>query len=342
MKKNFFKGTVLATIMAFAGVSASAQDNGTLGGVQLSGSVDAYFRANATSVNELGEEPGTSFANDNGFALGMANLIAYKEFGKTAVVADLAFGPRADDATTGDRYVNQLYVTYAPLEELTFTFGKFNTFLGYEVISPVGNFNYSTSYMFSNGPFSHTGLKADYAIDENFSVGAAIMNATDVTANNNGIGHYTGGLQLGYANDKGSVFLNALYGKESADAIPSYQVDLTTGWDLTDELYLGANATYKDYEGSNHNGFYGVALYPQYDFTDAFSLGLRGEYFGNVIANTDTNVIATTLTGAYTVGGLTIKPELRLDIRENDDFQDLNGEPTEFLGSAVLGAVYAF
>ena len=47
---------------------------------------------------------------------------------------------------------------------MTVTLGNFNTFLGYEVISPAANFNYSTSYMFSYGPFSHTGMKLDFSV----------------------------------------------------------------------------------------------------------------------------------------------------------------------------------
>ena len=60
--------------------------------------------------------------------------------------------------------IKQLFITYSPVEKLTFTLGNFGTHVGYEVIDAPANVNYSTSYMFSNGPFYHTGLKADYAI----------------------------------------------------------------------------------------------------------------------------------------------------------------------------------
>ena len=42
---------------------------------------------------------GSSFANNTGFALGMANIIASYEGEKVGVVADLVFGPRGTDAT---------------------------------------------------------------------------------------------------------------------------------------------------------------------------------------------------------------------------------------------------
>ena len=51
------------------------------------------------------------------------------------------------------------------LIRLTVTLGQFNTFYGYEVISPAANFNYTVSYLFNAGPFSHTGIQMDYAVN---------------------------------------------------------------------------------------------------------------------------------------------------------------------------------
>ncbi len=373
MRKNFFKGAAIATI-ALAGFTATAQEESK--GIELTGSVDAYFRTNIGSKNannfgggagEIPVAPGSSFANQDGFALGMVNLIASKQAGKVGFVADLAFGPRGADAVFNSEgsssIVNQLYVTYAASDAVTLTFGNFNTFLGYEVISPTGNFNYSTSYMFSYGPFSHTGIKADFAIDDNWSVMAAVMNATDFTEFNPA-GKYTGGLQLGYSDDKGSAYLNFLYGRQPGESEELFQVDLTTGWDVSEEFYLGLNATYNSTKDAGEGrvgeiddiGFYGVALYPQYAISDAFTLGVRAEYFsefggfGAGIATDDDNegsVFATTLTGSYTTGALTIKPELRIDAASEDSFLgdiNSNGSPDieKSLASFVLGAIYSF
>ena len=141
---------------------------------QFSGSVDAYFRQNISGPNGADAiSPNTSFADLNGFALGMVNVIASYEGEKVGFVGDLVFGPRGEDATFlseilrpdgNSSIVNQLFVYWNVNDAITLTFGNFNTFLGYEVISPTANFNYSTSYMFSYGPFSHTGLKADFVI----------------------------------------------------------------------------------------------------------------------------------------------------------------------------------
>jgi len=48
------------------------------------------------------------------------------------------------------------------------------------------------------------------------------------------------------------------------------------------------------------------------------------------------------LTANYTVGALTIKPELRLDTASEDVFTDNDGEAAAGLTAFTLGAVYSF
>lgn len=317
----------------------------------VEGSVDVYFRQNISGPN--GEDaiaPNTSFANRNGFAIGMANVIGAfeSENGKVGAVADLVFGPRGEEAVflsgPSSNIVNQLYVYWNVSEKVKLTLGNFNTFLGYEVISPTANFNYSTSYMFSYGPFSHTGIKADFTLSEDFSAMLALLNQTDATEFNFD-NDYTLGAQLGYK----STYLNFLYGKQGGNSESTFQVDLTTGYDLSDDFFLGLNATYNDTDGAS---FYGVALYPQFKTSDAFTLGLRGEYFaegeggagaiGGYDLEGDASVVAVTLTGSYSVGDLTIKPEFRLDSASEDTFLDTDQDPSNSLSSFVIAGIYKF
>jgi hypothetical protein len=191
--------------------------------------------------------------------------------------------------------------------------------------------------MFSYGPFSHTGLKMDYAINDEWSLLFAIMNDNDLTEFNP-TNNYTLGAQIGY---KGT-YLNFLYG-------PQFQIDLTTGFDLSENFYLGANATYYD---DDNGSFYGVALYPQYQLSDSFALGLRGEYFGESDGgvgaigeyndNGKANVFDLTLTGNYSIGDLMLIPELRLDSTSENTFIDNNMDPSKSLSSFLLAAVYKF
>jgi len=318
--------------------------------ISFSGSVDAYFRNNLNAPNdENAVAPGSAFANLPGFALGMANIVASYEGEKVGFVADLVYGPRGEDATFlspflrpggSSNIVNQLYAYWNVSESIKLTIGNFNTFLGYEVISPTANFNYSTSYLFSWGPFSHTGLKADFAVSDDFSLMLAVMNPTDATEFNPN-GKYAFGAQLGYADQ----FLNFLLDDGA------FEIDYTGGVNLSEKFFLGINAALYDNgeSGDEKTGFAGVALYPQLSTSDTFTIGLRGEYFvetgdfgaiGTGIE--DSSVFATTLSANIKIDELTIIPELRLDSSSDEFFLDKDLEAQKSLSSFVLAAVYTF
>ena len=311
----------------------------------ITGSADMYFRANINSSNDASNvgstfAPATSFANLPGFSLGMFNLIGNYEGKKVGFTADLVFGPRGTEAVFGSvgssNIVNQLFGYWNVTDKFKLTLGNFNTFLGYEVISPTVNFNYSTSYMFSYGPFSHTGIKADFELGGGFTGMLGVFNQTDATEFNP-IDEFVAGAQLGYSNDQGGAWLNFIL----SDGF--YQVDLTTGWQATEKVYVGLNATTAD------DSFSGAALYLQVAASDAFSLGIRGEYFSDsgieIVGGDDENVIDVTLSANYKIGNLTIIPEVRLDKFSSDmvfpdgfDLTDTQDNLTSFL----LAAVYSF
>ncbi len=379
---------ITSTQLAFGQEEEATEETPAL---TLSGSVDAYFRTNFNAPNKGDnfQAPASSFGNLPGFSLGMANIIAKYEGQKVGAVVDLVFGPRGEDAVFGSplysggtagssQIVNQLYVYWNVTDAVTLTFGNFNTFLGYEVISPTANFNYSTSYMFSYGPFSHTGIKANIALSDKFSFLAAVMNPTDMTEFNLN-GTYTLGGQLGYSTDLGNTYLNVIYGDQDGTLsndgtlVPgqtslgkTFQIDLTTGFTLSEVLYLGVNTTYNtsasgevfsgsdvqdtDGEGS---GFYGFAGYLQARPSETFGLGLRGEYFSvfngglsevvGVNEAGDGNVFALTLSGNAKIGNnLTLIPELRLDTMSDDYFLNKDLNSSKSLSSFLLAAVFAF
>ncbi len=346
---KYVKKSIFLVCAIFSSVALMAQEEEDKKNFTLSGSIDAYYKANLNAANDQGIAPGSSFANLDGFALGMVNVIASYETGKVGAVADLVFGPRGTDAifnspqysATGD-IINQLYAYWNVSDKITLTLGNFNTFLGYEVISPTANFNYSTSFLFSNGPFSHTGIKADFALSDDFSLMLAVMNPTDFTEFNPD-GKYAFGAQLGYSGQ----FLNLLLD----DAGLGFEVDYTGGFDLSEEFFLGLNGAYQTQTtdigiDEVKAGFYGVALYPQFATSDSFSIGLRGELFGFHTDADDTDlpsVFAATLTGSYTIDALTIKPEIRLDSWSNaSPYPDGDGDFQDNLSTIYLAAIYSF
>nr|WP_083692439.1 outer membrane beta-barrel protein [Seonamhaeicola sp. S2-3] len=315
-----------------------AQDEET-SKLSISGSVDAYYQTYLTASDNDAPSFGTAFADKSGFALGMANLVVSYEGEKAGAVLDLGTGPRGAGATFNfdivDGIVNQAYVYWNVSEGTTLTFGRWNTFLGYEVIAPAANFNYSTSYLFSSGPFSHMGLKADFTLSDDWSLMLAVTNPWD-TNDTSLSGEYALGAQLGFFGQ----YLNLYYDSGNNDGL-GFEVDYTGGFDLSDTFFLGINAAYNDNDGE---GFYGAALYPQVATSDSFSIGLRGEYYGLHGDGDDyPSVFATTLTGSYTVDNLIIKPEIRLDSWSNDTpYFDSDGAAADNLAAFTLAAIYSF
>jgi hypothetical protein len=338
---KIFKTTVL-TLALLAGSLTYAQDEVAeetaveateeKPSFSVSGSIDTYYRSNEFA-------PNTSFANLPGFALGMANIVLSYEGEKSGFVADLVYGPRGADAvfnsTGSSNIINQLYAYYNVNDKLTLTLGNFNTFLGYEVISPAANFNYSTSYMFSYGPFSHTGVKADFTLSDDISLMLGIFNQTDQTEAN--YDRYTAfGAQLGLYGQ----YINLLAGEDY------FQIDYTGGFDLSDSFFLGINATTATIGGDT--GFAGVALYPQITTSDSFAIGLRGEFFsetdgfGALVSDDDADNFSLTLTGSYTAGNFTFKPEFRIDSASSEIFAISPTETADNLASFVVAAIYSF
>jgi hypothetical protein len=365
----------------------------------ISGSVDTYFRSafgtrnlyplsfdevTGDPIPSLTYGPSTSFSDLKGFGLGMANIIATYSGEKVGFTADLVFGPRGKAAVFGSEQgiVNQMFVFYKLSDKVTFNLGQFNTFLGYEVISPAVNFHYSTSYMFSWGPFNHTGLRADFDFGGGLVGKLSVMNPTDVVEFNP-VNTYTFGAQIGKTSDAGGVWLNVLYGDQDGkldektdaafddegDLVTSngslFQVDLTTGWNLGEKFYLGVNTSMQSVatgeafvaEGSvedldgDATSFFGFAIYPKATLSESFSLGLRAEYFGvkkghlgifGLDDSGDGSVTAVTLSGNYKVGGLTIIPEIRMDKTSEDSFLDKDNKFTDTMSSFTLAAVYKF
>mgnify|MGYP000743020962 CR=1 FL=1 len=334
MKKIIFTFLLASSLL----VNAQEKEEKTF---TLSGTIDTYFRANLNAPNDDNKvAPGSSFANAPGFSIGMINVIAGYEGEKSGFVADLVFGPRGNDAVFGSpaglgssEIVNQLYAYWNVSEKVKLTIGNFNTFLGYEVISPAANFNYSTSYLFSYGPFSHTGIKADFTLGEDSSLMLAILNPTDATEFNPN-GKYSIGAQYGVSGQ----FFNVLVNPDS------YELDYTGGFDLSDSFFLGLNAAYFDAQ-DKAGSFYGVALYPHLATSDAFSLGLRGEIFGYHEKDVDDlpNVLGLTLTGSYTIENLIIKPEIRLDSWSNAmPYLDADSMASDNLAAFTVAAIYSF
>jgi hypothetical protein len=337
-----------------------AQDSSKTSPLSITGSADVYYKY------DFGESKAnnyTSFTNShNRFELGMASVKFDYKTSKVEMVADLGIGKRAQEFSYNDygnsvlQAVKQLYVSYSPNTIVKFTAGSWGTHVGYELLDPQLNRNYSMSYMFTNGPFFHTGLKADFTIGKS-GLMIGVANPTDYKYVPEGVNNkkfllaqysYTG-------SDLFKVYLNYVGGK-SFDTSKTNQFDVVITSKLSDKFSLGYNGTVnviKDWEdGKNMDGksWWGSALYLNVDPTPSFGLTLRSEYFSDKhdlkiphpAAINGCNIFANTLSANFKVDNLTIIPEFRIDNASQEIFFKKDGAPTKTAANVLVAAVYSF
>jgi hypothetical protein len=361
------KKKLLLVLFAAAGFSLASKAQDTVkttsdAPLVFNGSVDTYFKSDFSGHANIP----TSFANENSsISIGMLDLGLKKSVGKASFVGELSFGPRGQQqsipnadpglvtfpttSTTGVGYssyhIQNLYVNYNITDKFALTAGYMSTFIGYEVISPVGNFNYSTSYLFTNGPFQNAGFKATYTFSPAVSLMAGIFNDYwNVYQSAGKVNNF--GAQLMVTPVKNwTAYLNVITGSSYGT-----ELDLTTNYQITAAFKLGLNAA--EFSASNGvtGGFSGVALYPQIAVSKAVTLGVRGEYFKTKTGAFYTSgpppgesVTGITVTANIKAGPLTFIPEVRFDNSSKSDlFTDGAGAYTTSASQFLLAAVYAF
>lgn len=339
-KQALSLASALLLFFGISTVSAQEAEEVKLPGLTLSGSVDTYYKYDFSGTSNIG----TSFAGDqNSFSIGMFNLIASQEVGKASFVGDIAVGPR-NSQSSGDGLnasIQNLYVSYKLTEKLSVTGGYMGTFVGYEVISPASNFNYSTSYLFTNGPFQNAGVKLNYSFSEKVGVMVGLFNDWNVyTDADNDVADFGAQLYVSPV-DGWDAYLNFVTGPRSGT-----EFDLTTTYQVSDAFMLGLNAA--TYSAPDDGGkFTGAALYINYAITDVFALGFRGETFTDdkldiLVGDEKSSVNAFTLSANIGSGPLKLIPELRLDTAEKDIFVDGDGAATKTAVQAAIAAIYSF
>tara|TARA_B110000483_G_C18185200_1_gene538596 strand:+ start:1800 stop:2810 length:1011 start_codon:yes stop_codon:yes gene_type:complete len=333
----------LITIMSLAAVGFTfAQEEAPT--FKVSGSVDAYFGTNLTSSNDgdantaLGTQGDFSaFNNDSGFSIGMANVTFSYEGEKVGFVADLAMGQRADQYNGGS-IVNEAYMYWNVSDKVRVQMGRFNSWMGNEELSAAKNFHYSMSHMFTYSARNFNGLTAQFDLGNDFGLGLGLMNPVNVIEGNQ---NASGAYSIAAGVWKGKTGISFASSQET-----SY-IDINTAFDISDSFSVALNGHIADYKESPDSyqpgdGFTSISAYPQIKSSESMSWGMRLEYmmFDNFV--NDVSVISPTLTANYTVGALTIKPELRLDTASEDIFTNNDGAAAGGLTTFRLGAVYSF
>lgn len=337
--------------------TAKANTQGVeVAGVTITGSVDVYYRYNFANAKDgdgnLVTNNYTSFTNSqNTFELGMASIQAAHSFGKASAFVDLGFGRRAEEFAYANSdhstlfALKQAYLSYQVSDNFKLTMGKWATHVGYELADAYLNRNYSMSYMFSYGPFSHTGLKADIGLGSKSALMVGVANPTDQVTTLSSRKYALAQFSTGTSDDKLKAYVN--YQGSYGGSFGLTQFDLVLTGAVSDQFSIGYNGTVQSVKsyGGTANSWWGSALYFNLDPTSTFGITLRGEYFNNkkeVVTAPATNIFDLTLSPNIQVGNLTIIPELRLDAAKDEVFVKNDGSATKSTVTGILAATYHF
>ena len=321
----------------------------------ISGSVDVYYKYD---FNKQASNNKTSFTNShNSFELGAARVKIEHTVNKIDMVAELAFGKRGEEFSYNDAgtraAIRQLYVSYSPWKDIKFTAGDWATHFDNEIFEPDANRNYSMSYMFTYGPFFHTGIKGEATFGKHgFMLGVA--NPNDYKSLNDAKKYLIA--QYSFApNDKFKAYINYFSGKRPTDTAKVSQLEAILTQKFSEKfniLYIGSIA-YNKYQKSGKYGtsqnWWCSGLYFNYDPSSLFGLTLRTEYFNdekqqNVFAAFPGggSVFETTLSANFRIDNLMIIPEIRFENASKDIYTKSSGLGTKTNGNFLIAAVYHF
>jgi hypothetical protein len=316
----------------------------------ISGYVDAYFR-NALNTKQEVNNNFTSFTNSNQqLQLGMASAKIDYIKGKFFATVDLGFGKRAEEFSYNDKgimaNIKQAYIAYNVSDRLKISAGKWATHVGYELLDAPLNRNYSMSYGFSYGPFFHTGIKADFAINSKSGLMLGIANPTD---NINAIGKYKvliGQYSNKFFNDKTVMYINYQGGKTGEESSFN-QWDLVLTNALSSQVAINYDGTvYMTKVAGKKSIWKSNAFYVNYDPSSKIGITYRTEFFYDKNAISAgafaTNIFANTLSLNYKINKLTIVPEFRMESAKDLIYVNKEGNPASKSASFILAAIYKF
>lgn len=333
---------------------------------------DAYASYNSNPVTQpYSSGPWhRAYAYRNGFSLSFLGLDATYDGGELGATGSLRYGPStqiffgADPENLGlFGLITQAYATWKPVDALTLDVGQFGTIYGAEVAESWQNLNYTRGGLYYGmQPFWHTGLRANYALSDEFGLTGLVVNGVNTQLDDNGSPSL--GIQAAYGTDSFGIvggYLGSMEPSTDGSGFDHF-FDVVLTASLGDLSIVG-NFDYNiTVDGTvNANGeaenasFWGVSLAAGYQITEMFGVAARGEYlvdadntlYGAVddqgVPEDDVNVVTGTLT-------LDLKPVqgnnnliLRLDGRVEqssaDVFLDRDAEATDTWFQTVLGVV---
>lgn len=271
------------------------------------------------------------------------------DFGSDANVTAAAGSGGADEVD-----VQEAFLQYA-VGPVTVIGGKFATLAGAEVIESPSNLNFSRSILFGYAiPFTHTGLRASFAVSDALKLTAGINNGWDVLKESASEGNKT--LEFGVSTAPlKDLSLNAAvyYGEEpiaaGLGATDRALLDVTATYNLSDALSFALNADYgmqEDGAGTDDAKWIGLAGYANYKFAPQWRVAVRAEQFDDKDGYR-TGVVQKWSEATATLAFMpTSNTELRLEGRHDRSNQTVFVEPDgnvkKSQSSIALEGIYKF
>ena len=332
-------------------------------GVSLAGYIDtAYSHLSGAGLFTSGAPNRVFDTEPNSFNLHQAAITVAKQpkegfggFVNLTAGRDAKVIHAFDTNTESQFDVTQAFAQYAT-GPLTVIAGKYVTLAGAEVIASPSDVNYSRSILFGYAiPFTHTGLRATYAVNDMLSVIGGVNNGWDDVKDTNKQKTLELGLTLAPTKSLSFAAVDYMGTEQVAGPLDTTQgkrnvLDLVGTWTATDKLNVTLNYDYGSQEnavgGTGKAKWTGLAAYVNYQFTDTWRLSARGEYF-NDKDGYRTGVTQkwkeATITLAYLpVKSMEIRGELRGDKSDQSSFLRSDGSTSKSQSSYGLEAIYKF
>jgi Putative beta-barrel porin-2, OmpL-like. bbp2 len=285
----------------------------SLGALDFSGSVDAYYSLNFNHPAGRNNQLRNFDVKANQFSLNYAKMVLEHAADPIGFRADFGFGRTADiihaaeASPSGFRYLQQAYVSVKPSQARGFQadFGQFVTSAGAEVIETQNNWNYSRSLLFAWAiPYYHFGVRATMPVNSRFSVGAQLVNGwNNLEDNNSG---KTVGLTAAVTTSKFSWYHNYYAGPEKTDtnqgARRLYDMTLLLTPHSRASMYLNFDYGADRQIAGGNSRWVGVAGAARVSVNERFAVAPRLEWFHDVhgfATGTAQRLKEFTLTGEY-------------------------------------------
>jgi hypothetical protein len=257
------------------------------------------------------------------------------------------------------RNIFQAYGTYiVPVGKgLTVDFGKFGSSIGIEGNYTKDQFNYSRSYFFDFLPFYHMGVRANYPVNDRFTLTYWVVNGTNQVEATNGFKDELFGFTAKPAKSVTWV-VNYYMGQEHPDRVlvaPTSPIPVQPGlsfdaivpapngrlyifdsyvtWQATPKLTFALEGDYviqrlwrnqAPGESDAPEHVDGGAAYARYEFSSRFALAARAEYLsdrGGMFSGLTQALKETTATFDYKLGdGFLMRYEWRRDFSNQPSF----------------------